>query len=116
MSNIILLLVYLAFSAMGLILFKIGVNDKLSISFIKGSLDLKISYLTIIGIVCYMISFILYLGLISKLKLSYIVPLTTGIMQIIILLATVFIFKETVTVIQVVGIVVVVIGIYMINL
>lgn len=108
--------IYLLLTSSGLVLFKLGANDCTTFSLAKGIVNFKISLLSIAGIICYGISFILYLGLVSKLNLSYIVPVTTGIMQILILLASIYIFKETVTLTNIIGVIVVLVGIALINL
>lgn len=115
MMKVFMIGIYLLLSSAGLILFKLGVNNNPIISSSQGFLNLKIGYLSLSGVVCYGCSFLLYLGLVSKYNLSYIIPITTGIMQIIILLASSIIFKETITFTQIIGVILVVIGVAFIN-
>jgi drug/metabolite transporter (DMT)-like permease len=110
------IIIYIFLTAGGLILFKVGATNSNMLLINQGLINIKISFLSIAGLLCYMCSFILYLGLISKYNLSYIVPITTGIMQIIMLIAATVIFKETVTLINVIGVIIVLIGIFFINL
>lgn len=107
--------IYMALSASGLILFKLGASNKVILSISQGIFNFKIGYLSIFGILCYGCSFIIYLGLVSKYNLSYLVPVTSGIIQILILLASYYIFDEVVTVPNVIGVIFVVIGVCLIN-
>lgn len=88
----ILTIVYLLFSTSGILLFKLGGNS-LHFSFVKG-IEFKVGYTTFAGLCCYVISFILWQKLLATYDLSYIVPITTGISQIIILCFGLFIFNE----------------------
>lgn len=108
--------IYLILSASGLIFFKLGSENNILCSFTKGILNFKIGYLSILGIICYGCSFVLYLGLVSKYNLSYIVPVTTGIMYIIILVASSVLFKEVITGTHIIGAILVLSGVTLLNL
>lgn len=84
--------VYLIFTTSGIFLFKAG-GDSLHLSFVKG-IDFKMGYITLAGFACYVISFLLWQKLLITYDLSYIVPITTGISQIIILLMGIIFFSE----------------------
>ena len=53
---------------------------------------------------------------IATYDLSYIVPLTTGIVQVIVLIMGYFIFKENVSLVNLGGIILVIIGIVLISI
>lgn len=76
-------------------------------------ISFKIGYLTLLGFIAYIISFLLWQKLIVTFDLSYIVPITTGITQLIILVAGIFIFKENVNWISILGALFVIIGVVM---
>lgn len=114
--QVVLIGIYLLFSASGLILFKLGASSSAAFSFSQGMLNFKIGYLAILGVLCYGCSFLMYLGLVSKYNLSYIVPVTTGIMYIIILMASIFVFKETVSLTQIFGAMFIIAGVTLINM
>lgn len=109
----ILTVVYLAFSTSGLLLFKLG-GDTLRISFMKG-IEFKIGYTTFAGLCCYLISFLLWQKLLATYDLSYIVPLTTGISQIIILCFGILIFNEKINWIGLVGVLMVIGGVVLLT-
>lgn len=111
----ILIAVYMLLSASGLILFKKGSQNGLSIILSQSGLNLKISYFSILGILSYGCSFLLYLFLVSKFNLSYIVPITTGLMYVVIFIASALVFKEKIDPIHLIGAIVVLFGVILIN-
>lgn len=114
--KIIFMAIYLVISATGLILFKLGASGNAAISFSQGLINIKVSFMSLTGLVCYVCSFIMYLILVSKYNLSYIVPVSTGIMQVIMLIAAALIFKESITALHIVGVITILVGVFLINL
>jgi drug/metabolite transporter (DMT)-like permease len=105
------MVIYVFLSVSGLVLFKLGANS-LQIGIItKGILSLQLSFTSLIGICCYLGSFIIYLFLISKNTLSFFMPVMTGIVYISVLTASVFILKEKITPISLVGSLFILIGV-----
>lgn len=109
MMKYLLTIVYIIFTTSGLALMKLG-GDSFKVSMSGGPM-FKMGWLTFFGFVCYLISFLLWQRLLVKYDLSYIVPIATGIVQVIVLLMGYLIFKEKVSVFGVVGAVFVIIGI-----
>lgn len=103
MINILLMVIYIFLTVSGLILFKLGANSSQIGIIAKGILNLQISFTSLIGIFCYLSSFIIYLILISKNTLSFLMPVMTGIVYISVLTASVLILKEKVTPFSIVG-------------
>ena len=79
MFNYILIAIYLMFTLAGVFLFKIGCQKEFLVSVSTGVFSLHLSLISILGLVCYGISFFMYMFLISKFDMTYIVPVTTGI-------------------------------------
>lgn len=102
-------LFYLIFTSCGIVFMKLGGNS-ISLSF-KEPIVFKIGSLTLIGLLFYIASFILWQRLVITFDLSYIVPIMTGITQIIILVASYYILKENISIQNIVGIVLIIIGI-----
>ncbi|HBP63843.1 MAG TPA: hypothetical protein DD730_06145 [Desulfosporosinus sp.] len=111
----LIMTVYLLLSASGLILFKLGSEIGVAMSITSRVFSLKIGWISLLGIVCYGCSFLIYLGLVSKLNLSYLVPVTTGIMYVLILVASAVIFKESITLNNILGCILVLAGVVLIN-
>lgn len=116
MINIILIAVYIILTIGGVVLFKLGTQKDFLVSVATGVFTLKISLLSIIGLVCYLCSFFMYMFLISKFDLTYIVPVTTGIVQVATFVLAIIIFKESVTVSKVVATGLILIGVILLNI
>lgn len=115
MSKILISLYVLA-TSLALIVLKLGSKGGAPAQFIDGKLHFNITLYTVSGIALYGISFILYMYLISKFDLGYIIPLTTALVYIIIFTASFIVFKEAFTVLKVVGISLIVLGLVFLNL
>jgi len=109
MIKYILTMVYVIFTTSGLYLMKLG-GDNLSFS-LKDGINFHLGYITFFGFLCYLISFLLWQKLLITFDLSYIVPIVTGITQIIILAIGIILFKEKINVMGIIGVILVIIGI-----
>ncbi|WP_370831115.1 hypothetical protein [Clostridium sp.] len=116
MINIILIGVYIILTISGVVLFKLGTQKDFLVSISTGVFTLKISLISIIGLVCYLCSFSMYMFLISKFDLTYIVPVTTGIVQVATFILATMIFKESVTVSKVVATGLILMGVILLNI
>lgn len=106
---------YVLTTVSGLILLKLGTTGSGLLSIVDGRPSLTISGLTILGILFYGVSFLLYIILISKFSLGYIIPLTTAFVYILVFLASYFIFKEGFTLLKVVAISMIIGGVILLN-
>ncbi len=109
MMKYLLTIVYIIFTTCGITLMKLG-GDSLSISFSKG-LNFKIGWITCLGFISYIISFLLWQKLLVKYDLSTMVPIVTGITQIIIVAIGYTILKEPIKVPCLIGAIVIIFGI-----
>ena len=114
MSAIFLFLVYFIFSVGGLTLFKVGTHAA-PIGWIEHLCGLKLSLLSIGGLICYGVSFLTYLILISKSELSLVYPVATGVSCILILLVSTIILRENVHPLNWVGAAIIIIGMILVN-
>lgn len=112
--KLLLTIIYLICTTSGMVLFKLGGNT-LSLNF-KSSLNFKIGYLTLLGLLMYVVSFLLWQKLLLMFDLTYIVPITTGVIQILVLIIGIFVFKEKVDMLGIAGIFTVILGIILIAL
>jgi len=106
--------IYVLFTTGGLFCMKLG-GDSLSLS-LKGGINFKIGFITALGFLLYICSFLLWQKLIATYDLSYIVPIATGIVQVVVLIMSYFFFKESMTMINIVGILLVIVGIVLISI
>ena len=111
--KLILTIIYICMTTTGIFLMKLGVNS-LSLT-LQNGINFKMGYITLLGFLAYLISFLLWQKLLVTFDLSYIVPITTGISQIIILLLGVLFFKEQINWVGVVGVIITIIGITLIG-
>lgn len=110
----ILCAAYVIFSVSGLTLFKIG-SSITEGGFCVPVLNFMLNGYSFAGICCYGISFLLYLGVVSKFNLGFIIPIVGGIVNIAILLISIFLLKETISINMILGAFIVVLGIAIMN-
>lgn len=110
----ILFLIYVILSSSGIILFKLGSSD-LSIKIINNQLNMNFPGLSILGLLCYLGSFVLWMIIISKSDVSFIVPLGLGITNILILVGSSVVLKEEISLYGIIGIVLILAGTLLIN-
>ena len=111
-----LIALYVLATSGGLILLKLGSKGLAFVSIVDGKLTWNLSLLTILGILTYGVSFLLYILLISKFSLGFIVPLTTALVYILIFVASFLIFKESFTSLKIVAIILIIGGVILLNL
>jgi multidrug transporter EmrE-like cation transporter len=109
-------LIYLILTTSGLIFIKSGGSSGPLL--VKGGafLGFTVNWISAIGFICYLCSFLLFTKIIVTFNLSYIVPISTGIVQVLILLASKFIFKETISSYGLIGAIIIIIGIIIMNI
>ncbi len=113
--RILLVCVYMLLSVSGIVLIRAG-SGRTALSLADGLFQLKLDAFTLGGMCCYVVSFLMFMYILSLYKLSYIVPITTGIVQVLILLAAVIVFREKITTVNLVGVLVVISGIVLMNI
>ena len=109
----ILITVYIILTTSGLFCLKSGGNMILSL---RHGLNIKMTSITFLGFICYLFSFLLLQKLLSTYDLSFVVPVTTGIIQSIVILIGYFFFHESMSLVNVIGIILVIAGIVLISI
>ena len=94
--KIVLVVIYMILTLSGLVLMKYGGNPG-SVSVKDGSINVGMSIISMIGLICYICSFLLFTRIVIMFDLSYIMPICTGIIQILTLVASYIVFKEQLT-------------------
>lgn len=105
---------YILFTSLGVIFMKLG-GDSMSLA-LKNGIEIKMGFLTFLGFVFYLFSFLLWQKLLISYNLSYIIPILTGIMQVIVLLIGCFAFKEAINIYNVIGVIIIVIGVILLGI
>ena len=112
--QIILVIIYLILTVSGLVFMKLGGNTG-SFSMADGNINFGISPVSLVGFICYIMSFLLYTRIIVMFDLSYITPICTGIVQILTLIASKIVFKEQITLQGIIGASIIIAGLLIMN-
>ena len=110
------IIIYILCSVSGLVLFKLGSSEALTLEATRSFFALKISWLSILGLILYVISFLIYMGLVSKNNLSYLLPVVTGAVYLLTMLSSVLIFKESIHYMQLMGSAFILLGLVLMNI
>jgi len=111
----LILVAYVLFTSAGLIAIKFGTAPTQHVIQLNEKIAIPFNLPILGGIVLYGLSFILYIYLISKFDLGYIIPLTTALVYILIFTASFIIFKEPFTALKVVAIGLIISGVILLN-
>ena len=114
--KILMVIIYLFFTVAGLILYKYGANKGFNCSIVKGNLNLKLNIISIIGLVCYLFSFLLYILILPRFNISFIMPVTSAISYIATFILSIMVLKETISSNGIVGSIIILVGIIVMNL
>jgi len=112
-SNIILLLCYICLTVLGMLLIKIGGEQQMTL--VDRTISLQINVYTLIGLGCYILSFLVYIVVLPRFDLSYISPITTGAVFALVMIVSIFVLKEKIGLFQWVGIGSIILGIVFMN-
>lgn len=82
----------------------------------EGTLGFSINWISLIGFICYILSFFLFTRIILIFNLSYIFPICAGIVQVATLIASKFVLKEAITMQGIIGASIIIIGIIIMNI
>ncbi len=111
----VLFIIYVILSTSGLILFKLG-SSNLTIGLSKSIFSMNIPFLSLLGLLCYLCSFLLWMYLISKSEISFIVPLGVAVTNIAVLIGSYVILKESISGAAIVGTLLIIIGVIVMNI
>lgn len=113
--NIILFGVYVLATVGGVTCVKLGAAGN-KFLFQQGAVDLRLEVFTIVGIVLYLLSFVLWNVLLGKFNVNYIQPISSGVNNALTLLVSVVLLHESATLFQWSGIGLILIGVVLMNL
>lgn len=107
---VLMFIFYVLLASSGLVLFKSGsANSNLSLSLF--GFELKYSLNMLLGLLCYAMSFILWMLIVSKANLTVAMPLSMALVNSLVVLEACVFLKEKLTFSQGIGIVIVIIGV-----
>lgn len=105
--------VYLCLALVGMILIKMGGQDKAGGIEIWG---ITIGVKTFAGIFCYGCSFLIYTFVISQMQISLVIPILAALNSMGTILAGILIFKEYLSFGQLVGVAILILGIVVVGI
>lgn len=116
LKSMIKILIYVCFSVGGLILLKMGAVNNFEMSVSKGVFELKINSYLLIGMFFYIMSFITSLIVMRNMELSIFYPISAGLGYVCVCVASYYILKEAISFRQIVGMVLILVGIVIMNI
>jgi drug/metabolite transporter (DMT)-like permease len=111
----LLVALYVIATSLALIVLKLGTKTGAPINYVHNKVQVNFNALVVSGILFYGISFFIYVYLISRYDLGYIIPLTAALIYIIIFTASYLIFDEAFTITKILGITLIVVGLVFLN-
>lgn len=116
MISKIIIALYILTTSAGLVILKLGSTKGSQLGLTHGKFNVHISPYTAVGVGLYGLSFFLYMYLISKYELGYIIPLLAAFVYVLIFVASYFVFHESFTVTKILGISFILIGLLFLNI
>ncbi len=113
--QIVLIGIYMMLTVSGLVLIKLG-GTGTSVAIQSNILIANVNLLLILGLLCYVCSFVMFTVIVQKYELGYIFPIVSGIVNVLAVIAGIIFLKESINVYGIVGIAAVVLGIVLMNI
>ena len=82
----------------------------------SSSFTISLSWTMLLGIICYGLSFLLWLGIVSVLDLSYAMPLSVGLVNVLVLIGSALVLNETISIVQWIGVFIIIFGLFIMNM
>lgn len=105
---------YILFTVMGLFLMKLS-GEPIKIGINEGLFFLNITIKMTLALLFYAASFFLWTGIVSKNDLSYIVPFSSAIVNVLSVTIGILIFQESISIYKITGIILAILGVAMMN-
>ena len=115
MLLVVLFAVYALLSAGGLVLFKLGGRDA-ALELGRTGFSVSLSWKMLLGIFCYLCSFLLWLVIVSRTQLTFAMPLSVGVVNILVFLGSARFLGEQITPTKILGLAVIVLGLFLIRI
>lgn len=115
LKNFLQIIIYVLLSSFGLVLLKIGSNKSFGISIHNGNFMLKFNYIILIGMGMYVLSFITSLIAMKGINLNVFYPISAGLVYILIGLLSFLLLHEKISLRQIVGMVIILVGVTIMN-
>lgn len=107
----ILLVIYVLFSSLGMVLIKKG-GTKSLISLTSKKIEISLTWIVILGLLMYLVSFVLWIAILQLFPLTYISPIAYGLVFISIAIFSYYILGIKLTKGQLIGAIFIIAGIF----
>lgn len=114
MLNIILMITYVVMAVLGSTLIKYGSTAGVKGLFTVPIVHMSVSFISLIGIVAYGVSFLVYIVLLTRFDLSFVSPLLIAFVYLLLMVTAFVIFKEAITFYKILGCSFILIGILLV--
>lgn len=114
MALVILFAAYALLSAGGLVLFKLGGQDA-ALQLGREGFSLTLSWKMLLGVFCYLCSFLLWLVIVSRTQLTFAMPLSVGVVNALVFLGSARFLGEDITPLKILGLGVIVLGLFLLS-
>lgn len=112
----ILCAIYVILTISGLTFMKMGSMAENLKGIVIPVVDMRITAISLVGYLCYGMSFLLYTVIISKFDLGFITPMLNGVVNVSILVVAFLVFKEHFTLNSAIGAVLIIAGVIVMNI
>ena len=103
-------------SAAGLTMIKIGTSRESTLLLDTAGFDLKLSWILVIGLCIYVLSFLMSIMVMKRMNLTIFYPMSAGLIYILVSLAGFLVLRESFTFQQLIGMGIILTGIVVMNI
>lgn len=114
--QILTIILYAIISVAGLTLVKLGSNNPLAFSIGTSGCFVSVGWMTLLGLVLYIASFLIYMTLVAQNNLTYVTPIASAVVYILTMIVSIVVLKEQMTVMQWTGWSLILVGAFLMNL
>lgn len=112
----LMIIIYVLSTSSSLVLIKLGTSNGMPISIVENAIKFNLNLPAVIGLILYGVSFPIYIYLVSKFDLGFIIPLAAGFVYILIFTASFLIFKESFTIYKIIAITLIILGVIILQI
>ena len=115
-NTTLVVFIYACFSALGLLLLKIGATRNVSIKLTENCISIKLDVFVLLGALFYTISFFISVIGLKSINLSLFYPLSAGMVFVLVCLASRVLLKESISIERWIGMLLILCGVILMNI
>lgn len=113
--NYIFPVLYVICTVAGLLLYKYGTTKDFGILFQNGVFSFKMNIISIIGLMLYLLSFLIYMIILPKYDITFILPIVSTATGVLIFISSIVLLGEPSSIIKWIGFIIMTIGVIIVN-